>query len=70
MHRAGPLPWPRRAVAALKTAEESVSTGLELVGAGLVTAGVALIYVPAGFITGGLLAMGLGYLLGRPAVKP
>lgn len=64
MHRADPLPWHRRVLARAQAAHEAVSTGLELAGAGLVTAGVALIYVPAGFIVGGLLCVGIGFLIG------
>lgn len=45
---------------------ERLTTLLELVGLGAVTAGAALIYVPAGFITGGVLAVGVGVLLGLP----
>lgn len=46
-------------------AHERVSDGLELFGAGLITAGVGMIYVPAGLIAGGVLAIGLGFLIGQ-----
>lgn len=38
---------------------------LGILGAGLITAGAALIYVPAGFITGGLLLLAAAVLAAR-----
>ena len=38
---------------------------LMLAGAGAVAYGAGLIYTPAGFIVGGLLAAGTGWLLAR-----
>ncbi|GAA4849690.1 hypothetical protein ACFQ34_33875 [Pseudonocardia benzenivorans] len=48
---------------------ERLTTLLELAGLAAVTAGAALIYVPAGFITGGVFAVGVGVLLGLPGAK-
>lgn len=58
----------RRATVRVRVAEAQLSTPLELVGAGLITSGVSQIYVPAGYIVAGFLAIGLGFLLGRPPV--
>lgn len=46
-------------------AEKRMSTGLEIFGVGAITAGAGMVYVPAGFIVGGILAIGLGVLIGR-----
>jgi hypothetical protein len=43
------------------------TTLLELLGLAAVVAGVALWSVPAALVTGGLAAVGVGYLVGRPA---
>jgi len=52
-------------------AGDQVPEALLLGGACALTYGVAQIYVPAGWIAGGLLALGLGWRLGRrlPEVK-
>ena len=44
---------------------ETVTNLIELVAAAAVTAGVAMIYVPAGFITAGAAMFGLSYLIER-----
>jgi hypothetical protein len=42
-----------------------MSTSLQIAGAVLITAGAALIFIPAGFIVGGVLAILIGYALGK-----
>lgn len=42
-----------------------VTTGLEVVGFGSVSAGIGMIYGPAGWIAGGLSAVLVGFLAGR-----
>lgn len=44
-----------------------VTTLLELLGAGLVTAGVALVFVPAAFVVAGVALIGVSYNLTRKA---
>lgn len=41
-----------------------LTTALELVGMGCVTAGAAIVNLSAGLIVGGLCAIGVGYLVG------
>jgi hypothetical protein len=52
--------------AAGRFAGEQVPETLLLGGACALTYGIAQIYVPAAWIAGGLLALGLGWRLGRP----
>lgn len=55
-----------RAAARIAVAlDRNLIAGLVVGGGGTVAYGVSMIYVPAGVIAGGLLAMGLGVLLGR-----
>lgn len=42
-----------------------MATIIQLIGAGLVTTGVALIYLPAGLIVGGIFAILVGLSLER-----
>ena len=42
-----------------------IADGLGFAGAGAIAYGAWLIYVPAGFLVGGTLAMGLSVLIGR-----
>lgn len=42
-----------------------LTTASELVGAALVTIGAVLMWLPAGIVVGGLLLIGIGWLLGR-----
>lgn len=42
-----------------------VTTLVELAGFGAVSAGVGMIYGPAGWISGGLSALAVGFLAGR-----
>lgn len=42
----------------------ALTTALELIGAGCVTAGAATVHLAAGLIVGGLCAIGVGYLVG------
>ncbi len=48
---------------ASRITRDRFTTGLELAGAAAVTYGVAEIYVPAGWIVGGILLAGLAFLL-------
>jgi hypothetical protein len=49
---------------------DAVTTAIELAGAGAVITGLALWWLPAALIVGGLMLLALGYLLdaGRPVV--
>lgn len=47
--------------------ERAVTSVLELAGAGLVVAGVALVFVPAAFVVGGLALIGVSFNLTRKA---
>ena len=61
------MPTPRRlrwAAVARRHARSASSTVVELVGAGSITTGVVLIHLPSGLIVGGVLAIGIGWLLG------
>lgn len=51
----------------VRISERVVTTVLELAGAGLVVAGVALVFVPAAFIVGGVALLGISYNLTRKA---
>ena len=51
----------------VRISERVVTTALELAGAGLVVAGVALVFVPAAFIVGGVALLGISYNLTRKA---
>lgn len=51
----------------VEAAHAGISTTMELAGCAFITVGAATIYAPAGWIVGGLLTIGLGYLIGRPA---
>lgn len=51
----------------VRISERVVTTVLELAGAGLVVAGVALVFIPAAFIVGGLALLGISYNLTRKA---
>jgi len=42
-----------------------IADGLGFAGAGAIAYGAWLIYVPAGFLVGGMLAIGLSVLIGR-----
>lgn len=42
----------------------ALTTAIELVGAALVVAGVAMVFVPAALIVGGLALVGIGWLQG------
>lgn len=44
---------------------DHITTAIEVIGCGLITAGVWTQSTAAGLITGGLLCIGLGYLGGR-----
>lgn len=56
----------RAARAAGTFAFEQLPEAFLLGGAGAITYGIAQIHVPAAWIAGGLLALGLGWRLGRP----
>lgn len=51
----------------VRISERVVTTVLELAGSGLVVAGVALIFVPAAFVVGGMALLGISYNLTRKA---
>ena len=50
-----------------RVSSDVVTTLLELLGAGLVTAGVALVFVPAAFVVAGVALIGISYNLTRKA---
>ena len=63
--------WTGHAILAIARAAgtfagDQVPEALLLGGACALTYGIAQIYVPAAWIAGGLLALGLGWRLGRP----
>jgi len=56
----------RRALAAIgRVAPHVIADGMGFAGAGAIAYGAWLIYVPAGFLVGGALAMALSILFGR-----
>jgi hypothetical protein len=64
------LAGPRRALGRTGRAIASrvphvIADGLGFAGAGAIAYGAWLIYVPAGFLVGGALAMALSVLIGR-----
>jgi hypothetical protein len=64
------LPGPRRALTRLGRAiarrlPHVIADGLGFAGAGTIAYGAWLIYVPAGFLVGGALAMALSILFGH-----
>lgn len=48
-----------------RRSRDLVTTLLELLGAAAIAYGVALIFLPAGIIVGGLLALALSYVIER-----